>query len=508
MAAVRQSFLASFEEFSAEHLRHYVGRWKGRPVTLEEFQRDIFDEALAVDERGDWLWEKVAIVVPRKNGKTTMLAAYAVWRLLVADDYPEILLAAASDRNAGRLFNNCAAFIRQSPTLSRLCRVRDHAGEIVREDGMGIIIRLSSDPGKLLGYNPSDVIADEVGEWTTPSLKRVYDALTTGGGAREGQAHLFTISTAGYSNDRENGILGGILDTARAAGDVTETPGLAVMKNEQAKTLVWAYEAPTVDRFDTAAVKLANPATWITEEYLAKQAHSDLTDAAFLRYHACVWAASVSAWLPTGAWAARKSRSREGWPDEDTEVVIGFDGSYDNDSTALVGCTLEDDPYVFVVDVWERPEDAVKGWVVPRDEVDVAVDGAMARWRVRELACDPPGWHREIEEWGQRYGSTVTLMFPTNRRKLMSEASSRFYTAVVNGELEHDGNRDLARHLANAVVKEYVEPGGAGAYITKEHRASPKKIDLAVAAVIAFYRASQEHLSGDIVYDFAALLDR
>ena len=39
----------------------------------------------------------------------------------------------------------------------------------------------------------------------------------------------------------------------------------------------------------------------------------------------------------------------------------------------------------------------VPDWRVPRLEVDAAVDAAMERYNVRELAVDPFGWHREVE---------------------------------------------------------------------------------------------------------------
>jgi phage terminase large subunit-like protein len=105
-------------------------------------------------------------------------------------------------------------------------------------------------------------------------------------------------------------------------------------------------------------------------------------------------------------------------------------------------------------------------------------------WDVREFPCDPFGWHREIEEWAERYGSVV-LMYETNRPRVMAENCSRFYSAVVTKELTHDGDPRLARHLGNAVVKETKD----GAYITKDGRNSPRKIDLAVAAVVGFSRA-------------------
>jgi phage terminase large subunit-like protein len=146
-----------------------------------------------------------------------------------------------------------------------------------------------------------------------------------------------------------------------------------------------------------------------------------------------------------------------------------------------------------VVGLWEKP-DRRRDWLVPREEVKATVARAMERWQVLELACDPPGWHSEIEQWAQEYGEQVTLMYPTARIKMMAAACSRFFTAVVNDEgISHDGNQRLAAHLANTVTKDHVD----GLYITKEDKNSPKKIDAAIAAVIAFDRASQ--LIGEIL---------
>jgi len=486
-----------FASFCEEHLIQSVDEWDGLPLVLEPFQRRMFGEALAYTEDGDLYWRSIVIIMPRKNGKTALLAAYAVYRLLTEDGSPEILLSASSDKQAGRLYDATATFIRKSPVLSELCRVRDYIGEIAREDGGGKIIRLSSDPGKLHGYNPSLVICDELAQWTTPSLRRAYAALTSGGGARKAP-QVFTITTAGEARDREDSILGRMIDQSAERGQVEEEPGLKIARLHSARMLVYNHEAPTTDPHDVEAMKLANPASWITEEYLERQAEDpELTDAEVLQLHGCVWAAGQTHWLPADAW--RSCESASGWPADGSEVVLGFDGSYNNDSTALVGCTL--DGYLFVVDAWERP--ATRGeWRVPRQDVERAVDAAMARWSVRELACDPPGWHREVDDWSDRYGSPPVVMFETNKRAMMSAACSKFYTAVTNGQLSHDGDPRLARHLANAVVKETPD----GAYITKDGRNSPRKIDLAVAAVVAYDRAvSGDSGGGAASYDFDEL---
>ncbi len=75
------------------------------------------------------------------------------------------------------------------------------------------------------------------------------------------------------------------------------------------------------------------------------------------------------------------------------KAVLAFDGSASGDSTALVGCTL--DGHLWVEGLWENPKDP--RWRVPRDDVSNAVDLAMQKFQVLELACDPCGWRSEIE---------------------------------------------------------------------------------------------------------------
>ena len=138
---------------------------------------------------------------------------------------------------------------------------------------------------------------------------------------------------------------------------------------------------------------------------------------------------------------------------------------------------------------------------MPRDEVDAAVHQAMSRFKVIELAADPPGWHKEIETWAERYPGAVTSEFRTNQRKFMARACAKLHSAIVNQTVSHDGDPRLARHIANAVVKETPE----GAYITKEHRGSSRKIDLATAAVIAYDRAT-ESTPTESIYERRGLL--
>jgi phage terminase large subunit-like protein len=483
----------SFPAWCKRYLIQSVDRWAGLPLELEGFQREVVKEALARD--GDaFRWKTVVLALPRKNGKTNLLAAYALFRLLSDSGQPEILLAAASDKQAGRLFDAVCSFVYQSPELQEHVHMRAYVGEIARRDGGGKILRMASDPATLHGYNPSLVVADELHAWTKPSQRKGWAALTTGGGGRR-LTQVVVISTAGSAEERREGILGQLIDGNEEAGELEQRPGLTISRNHDAGVLVFNYSAPTNDPLDIDSLLLANPASWIDADYLRRQAESpELTPAETLQYHGNVWAAGTKAWLPPGAWD-ELANPWHGVPDG-VDIVLGFDGSYNQDATALVGCTCEETPHVFVVSLWERPTGA-KGWVVPRAEVDEAVRRALERWNVLELACDPPGWYEQIDQWASDYGSPPVIQVRTQETRVMSELCSRFYSAVVTHALTHDGHPRLAAHLANAIVRERPE----GAVIAKQDRHSLKKIDLAIAAVLAFGRASvAESVAGGIVY--------
>ncbi len=60
-------------------------------------------------------------------------------------------------------------------------------------------------------------------------------------------------------------------------------------------------------------------------------------------------------------------------------------------------------------------------------------------------------------------------------------ACTRFHEAVANRQLSHSGDEDLATHIANAIVK----TDARGSRITRESRYTTRRIDLALAAVVA-----------------------
>ena len=116
------------------------------------------------------------------------------------------------------------------------------------------------------------------------------------------------------------------------------------------------------------------------------------------------------------------------------------------------------------------PAKAPEDWTVDREHVDAVVHKAMETYDVVELAFDPPGWLAESERWADSFGDVV-VAFPTASRSRMAAACSRFYSAVMGDQVAHDGDARLARHLANAVLRETAE----GGYIIKDGKNSPEE---------------------------------
>jgi phage terminase large subunit-like protein len=85
----------------------------------------------------------------------------------------------------------------------------------------------------------------------------------------------------------------------------------------------------------------------------------------------------------------------------------------------------------------------------------------------------------------QDIGLPVVEYYTTNLR-LMIPATAKVFDAVTEKKLRHDGNAALSRHLDNCVLK----VDAKGPRVTKESSHSKRKIDNAIAFIVAYDRAT------------------
>lgn len=169
------------------------------------------------------------------------------------------------------------------------------------------------------------------------------------------------------------------------------------------------------------------------------------------------------------------------------DIVIGFDGSRTQDSTALVGVEVITG-HVWVIDMWERPPNRDR-WEVPIDEVNRAMTSAFDTWAVWRLHADPPHWEETVATWSATFGSDRVVPWPTYRQSQFARLCRAFSHAIANGELTHANDLRLTAHVGNSQrvdLRQVDEEGQPLWRISKAREDSPHKIDAAVAAILAW----------------------
>jgi phage terminase large subunit-like protein len=442
---------------------------KGGALRLEDFQRrmlaDYFSGAL-----------ETVILLSKKNGKTTLLAALALYHLLTTED-AECVVAASSRDQATILYDQAAGFVRRSEGLQRRLLVKRGYREIRsrRPGDAGRARVLAADVDTADGVIPTLALVDELHRAKSAGL---YGIFRDGLGPRSGQ--MLTISVAG---DNEQGPLGLMRYSAHRLPLVEHEGRYTYARSNDGAFAMheWALR-PDDDVDDMHVVKTVNPASWQTLEALRRRHDSPSMQPWQWARMACgIWVGAEEWWLEGESWRANET---ERTLEPGDRITLGFDGARTGDATALVACRLADG-LLEPLAVWEPPGDG-RPWEVPGGAVDAAVGEAMERFRVVRAYFDPPLWQTEIDRWAREFGEVV-MRYPTNRRRFM-DAVERFRTDADAGRLPHTGDETLTRHVLNARASE----ARGGYWLAKPSAA--EKIDAAVAAVLA-YEARADALS-------------
>lgn len=442
------------ERFIGEYLVTPRGHGAGEPFKLRGFQREIVRGAFAPGIR------TALVSIPRANGKTMLAAALGLAELFVGDASAEVLVVASDQRQANITMKYAKRMVELNPVLAE--RVQVYADRLVLPENDATLLPLPAEPGALHGHDPSLLVVDELHVVT----EAVWEAVTSVSGKRP-ESLTLAISTPAASPDS---IMWRLVEHGRAGDD----PSFYFRE----------FAAPDgCDVTDRKAWRIGNPALACRDPFLSEDgieaARKTIREPVFRQLRLGQWVTGVESWLPWGAWDGCAA-DRTVAPGE--RVVLAFDGSASGDSTALVGCTL--DGHLWIEALFENPGDL--RWRVPRADVDMAVQMAFQKFDVIELAADPWGWRSEIEQWAKRHGERRVLEWNTANAQRMAPATDRLYQAVATRAVTHDGDPRLAAHVAHCVAK----PTPMGDLVSKDKRGSPRKIDAAVAAIVAYDRAA------------------
>lgn len=442
----------------------------GEPLVLRDWQSQLLNNIFAVRDDGMFKHRTALVGMARKNGKSALSSGIALWGLFMGEQGGEIYSCAADRDQARIVFGDAKRMIEAEPELYAQAKLYRDAIEI---PSTGSIYRvLSSEAYTKEGLSPTLVIMDELHALPTREL---FDVMQLGMGARR-EPLLLAITTAGVKSDTT-----GQDSIAYSLYQYGQKVARKEVKDDSFFMAWW--EAPIDSDYRSRDTwKLANPAFGDLNSIEDFEAAVKRTpEAEFRTKRTNAWVSSQTAWLPSGTWESRQS---ERVVEPGTNVILGFDGSFSGDASVIVGVTIEEKPHVFLVDAWEKQSTDSDDWRVDISQVENSIIEACKKYTVKEIACDPFRWQRSMEAL-QDMGLPI-VEWPSTSASRMIPACAKFYDAVVSEKLTHDGSGLITRHISNAVVK----TDRLGPRIVKEHRGSMRKIDGAVASIIAFDRAT------------------
>lgn len=461
----------------------------------------------ALDEAGRWLYSRGVYRRAKGAGKTPFVGALAIaelcgpvrfggWR---ADGSPEgvpvsaawVQLAGVSEKQTVNTMSMVLGMVAESPVVDDygldlgLTRIFTAAG--------GRLEPITASAPTAEGARPTFIVEDETHHWTESNNGTDLDRVNRRnlGKSRDGSARMLETTNA------------------HAAGmeSVAEKSYSAWLAMQEGRTrgtglLYDAREAPPdVDLADEeslmAGLRAAyGDSTWVDLQRIRDEVWDPSTPPEdSRRFYLNVITASIDSWIAAPEWSACADVEKV-LADKDT-ITLGFDGSRSRargvtDATALVGCRLSDG-HIFELGVWEQPESAAAGqWVVPVGEVEAAIDNAFRRFTVVGFYADPARWESYVAQWEARFNARlkvkstrdhpIEFWMTGGRSTIVVRALEQFHSAVMDQELTHDGSYALTRHVLNARRR----PTRSGLTVAKEHPDSARKIDAAIAAVLAW----------------------
>jgi len=498
-----------------EMLPHTKGEWEGQPFWLLPWQeriiRDIFG---VVKEDGLRQFRTVYIEIGKKNGKSELAAAIALY-LLYADNEPAAeVFSAAADRQQGSIvFEVGRRMIEMTPALNKRSKILVAGKRVVNYSNSGYYQVVSAEVGGKHGFSISGLIFDEL--HTQPN-RRLWDVLTKGSGDARRQPLHVAISTAGV--DR-NSICFEL-----------HTKSLDLIKGRKKDPTFYpvVYSVPDEDDWtDERNWYKANPSLGITfsierlrEAYLQAKGNP-AEENVFRTLRLSQWVGSTVAWIPDHIYE-KGNISIDMAGLERRDCYAGLDLSSSGDITALVLMfppRYETEKYICLPIFWV-PEDTVPlrvqrtsvpydNWVAqgymkatPGNVIDYAyiqhtIEELSHRYHILEIAFDRWGSQMLVERLTEM-GLTVV---PIGQGfKDLSAPSKEFYEQLMKGNMVHGGNPVLKWMCGNVVVD--TDPAGN---IKPTKARSADKIDGVVAAIMALDRCIRHQSTGS-VYDERGLL--
>ena len=432
----------------------------GKPIKLAEFQKAWIRTILAPGVR------QAVLQAPRGQGKSTLLAAIAVWAVFDRNEtgQPQVPIMATTVSQAARaVYDVAVKMVAAEPELESRALVYTgmaNAKIVVHYNG-GECYPIANDVDGLQGLDPTCAIVDEIGFQPLAS----WNAMVLASGKRT-RSLVVGIGTPGV--DRDKSALWHLREVYR---DGRAPAGFSFTE----------LSAPDdCDIRDEAMWLAANPA--IAEGYLSIDALRNdvemMPESEFRLFRLAQWVEGTDCWLGVNG--------RKVWRDlidgyqfvAGADTWVGVDVGLKRDSTAVVvGQRRPDGVLHTTAKVWNPREDGA----IDVSAIMQYLRELAATYSLVEIAYDPR--HFELPATGLADEGLPMVEFPQSSERMIP-ACGDLYEAIMRKEVSHDGAADFETQILKAMWT-FTDTGKR---LTKSK--SRGHIDAAIALALCHARAS------------------
>ena len=481
-----------------QNLKHTKGKWDGKPFLLlpwqEQIVRDIFGIVKADGKRQ---FRSAYVEIPKKNGKSELAAAIALYLLYGDCEASAEVYGCANDRSqASIVFDVAKRMVEKCPALLKRSKIAAATKRIVNYRNAGFYQVLSAETGTKHGLNISGLVFDEI--HAQPNRK-LYDVMTKGSGDAREQPLFFIITTAG--TDKESICY------------ELHTKALDIMNGRKADHSFYPVIYGLSDEDDWNDEKnwyKANPSLGYTisidrvRDAYREALENPAEENVFKQLRLNIWTNSVVAWIPEHIYD-RGNQKIDYASLLGRDCFAGLDLSSTSDITALVLVfppRTEEEKYTVLPFFW-LPEETLElrcrrdhvlydvwewqgyiltteGNVIHYGFIERFIEQLGEKYHIIEIAYDR--WN--ATQMVQNLEDMGFTMVPFGQGfKDMSPPSKELYKLLMEGNIIHGGNPVLKWMAQNVVMRQ--DPAGN---IKPDKERSVEKIDGIVALIMGLDR--------------------
>ncbi|WP_294196518.1 terminase TerL endonuclease subunit [uncultured Sphingomonas sp.] len=483
-----------------EHLVHTKAEWAGKPIKLEPFQLFILANLFGwlITSNGLRRYREALIMLPRKNGKSLLAAAIALYMTLAdGESGAEGYIGATSEKQANEVFVPAQRMASMSPGLTEALDIDVMAQSIFSKSTNSSIQRVIANTKD--GSSPHFACCDEVHEARDDTQ---YAAFKTGLGSRS-QPLLLLISTAGTNT-------AGICFTLQRNAEAVLT---GLKRNDRLFAMIYTIDDGDDWREENSWRK-ANPNWGVSikadflQEQLADALQSPANQAMVKTKHLNIWVASANGWLSGHLWASGVDETKTLEDFKGHEAYLAADISTRQDLTAISLVVLDGDKRR-IFPIAHLPQGALEGSPnAPsyREWIDTgfltttegnASDFVEIEEKIMELCRDYKIVKAVFDPWqGEFLTQKVQALgipaetWPASAPALWTKTLDDFEADLKNGLIKHPNHPVMNWCAANISIS---EKGVTRIPVKPSKSQRHQKIDVMIASLMA-YAVSQEEV--------------